>query len=76
MTDPRYSDGERAELGDTVAFLIGDVEHEGQLAALYPRKHEAKVRFADHSDTNRNGTGKLKTRTVPIAEIDLLRREG
>lgn len=75
MARLEYADGEAVELGDNVAFYMDDTEFEGQIASYQPKRRTAKIRWRDHFNTNRDGSAKLVVTTMPIEEVDLLRRE-
>lgn len=74
-----YSDGLYAvEQFDWVEFK--DVQtgwyEDGQIVRLFPRKHEADVRYeiADHNRAR--GARRNRTVRLPITDLELVRRDG
>lgn len=71
-----YADGSEAEEFDQVEFERGGGVFEGTVTKLFPRSQRVMVRYADHQDTRKDGDPKTKLASVPVAEVELMRRDG
>ena len=79
MTAVFYGDGIYAvEEFDHVAFTdpADGLTGEGQITRIYPRKREARVRYQLGDHMRARGTRRTRTLRLPVAELELIRRDG
>ncbi|MFB9148733.1 hypothetical protein [Roseovarius ramblicola] len=71
-----YADGMEVELFDQVGITIGGRVFSGQITCRHPRKETVRVGYFDTEDTKKNGDGRWKVATVPVAQVELVARDG
>lgn len=71
-----YADGEAVERFDVVEFRRDGDVLEGTVTALFQKSARVMVRYPDHTDTRKDGAPKMKSTSVPVAEVALLARDG
>ena len=66
------------ELGDEVEFnsmWTGPLAHCGEITAIYPRKHELRIRYRDEGDwTKKTCQARVKSASTPLADVTLIMR--
>ena len=72
-----YADGEAVEVGDIVDVRLphGIDPFDGRVLRSHPLRAEVGVRVEDYTDHTKQGTPRMKTFRVPIADVDLVRRD-
>lgn len=76
MGDLKYSDGGAVELFDHVELRLDGKSFEGQVTKLLRKLYRVRVGYADFINTRRDGEGVWRSAEVPVADIDLIRRDG
>jgi len=64
------------QLFDHVELRLDGSVFEGQITKLFPATGRVRVGYADFINTRRDGEGVWRSAEVPVAHIDLIRRDG
>lgn len=72
-----YTDGTyEVEQFDHVELRLNGFVFEGQVTKVHPRIGQVTVRYDDYEDPQRDGTPRQRGVRVPVADVDLVRRDG
>lgn len=64
------------ELFDHVELRRDGQVFEGQVTRLLPKVGRVRVGYADFTDRRRDGEARWRSAEVPVADVDLIRRDG
>lgn len=71
-----YDENYAVELFDRVEIRLDGQVFDGFIKAIHPRVGDVTVRYLDHLDARRDGEPKRNTARVPVADCDLIGRDG